>query len=48
MFARWGLFVYRRRRAFVVGAVAFALFMGFFGLNASSHLSSGGWLEFEL
>ena len=39
------LFVYRSRRVFVIGAVAFALLMGFFGLSASSHLSSGGWLD---
>ena len=45
MFTRWGAFVYRFRRPFVLGAVAFALLMGFFGLNASSHLSSGGWLD---
>ncbi len=45
MFARWGAFVYRSRRVVVLGAIAFALVMGFFGLNASSHLSSGGWLD---
>ena len=45
MFSRWGAFVYRFRRIFVVGAVAFALAMTFFGVNASSHLSSGGWLD---
>jgi putative drug exporter of the RND superfamily len=45
MFTRWGAFVYRFRRPFVVGSVALALVMGFFGLGASSHLSSGGWLD---
>jgi hypothetical protein len=45
MFSRWGAFVYRFRRPFVVGSVALALVMGFFGLGASSHLSSGGWLD---
>jgi uncharacterized membrane protein YdfJ with MMPL/SSD domain len=45
MFTRWGAFVYRFRRIFVVGAVAFALAMAFFGVSASSHLSSGGWLD---
>ena len=45
MFTRWGAFVYRFRRPFVVGSVALALAMGFFGLGASSHLSSGGWLD---
>jgi uncharacterized membrane protein YdfJ with MMPL/SSD domain len=45
MFTRWGAFVYRFRRFFVVGALAFALVMAFFGVNASSHLSSGGWLD---
>ena len=45
MFNRWGAFVYRFRRVIVAGAVAFALAMAFFGVNASSHLSSGGWLD---
>jgi RND superfamily putative drug exporter len=45
MFTRWGAFVYRFRRLFVAGAVAFAVAMSFFGVNASSHLSSGGWLD---
>jgi uncharacterized membrane protein YdfJ with MMPL/SSD domain len=45
MFSRWGAFVYRFRRPFVIGALAFALAMAFFGVNASSHLSSGGWLD---
>ncbi len=45
MFTRWGAFVYRLRRPIVVGAVAFALVMSYFGLSASSHLSSGGWLD---
>jgi uncharacterized membrane protein YdfJ with MMPL/SSD domain len=45
MFTRWGAFVYRFRRLFVGGAVAFALVMAFFGVSASSHLSSGGWLD---
>ena len=45
MFTRWGAFVYRFRRFFVGGAVAFALVMAFFGVSASSHLSSGGWLD---
>jgi uncharacterized membrane protein YdfJ with MMPL/SSD domain len=45
MFTRWGAFVYRFRRLFVVGAVGLALALGFFGVSASSHLSSGGWLD---
>jgi uncharacterized membrane protein YdfJ with MMPL/SSD domain len=45
MFTRWGAFVYRFRRFFVAGTLAFALVMAFFGVSASSHLSSGGWLD---
>jgi RND superfamily putative drug exporter len=45
MFTRWGAFVYRFRRFFVAGTLAFALIMAFFGVSASSHLSSGGWLD---
>src|ERR1035437_8012092 len=45
MFTPWGAFVYRFRRLFVVGAVGLALALGFFGVSASSHLSSGGWLD---
>jgi uncharacterized membrane protein YdfJ with MMPL/SSD domain len=45
MFTRWGAFVYRFRRIFVIGSVAFALALAFFGVSASSHLSSGGWLD---
>jgi uncharacterized membrane protein YdfJ with MMPL/SSD domain len=45
MFSRWGAFVFRFRRIFVIGPVVFALAMAFFGVSASSHLSSGGWLD---
>ncbi len=45
MFTRWGAFVYRFRRPVVVMAVAVAVVLGAFGLQASSHLSSGGWLD---
>ncbi len=45
MFSRWGAFVYRTRRVIVVASVIVAVAMGFFATNASSHLSSGGWLD---
>ncbi len=45
MFTRWGAFVYRFRRPVVLMAVAVAVVLGAFGLQASSHLSSGGWLD---
>ena len=45
MFSRWGAFVYRARRAIVLAFVIVAVAMGFFATNASSHLSSGGWLD---
>ena len=45
MFSRWGAFVYRARRPIVVGSLLVAVAMGFFATNASSHLSSGGWLD---
>jgi putative drug exporter of the RND superfamily len=45
MFSRWGAFVYRARRPIVVGSLLVAVAMGFFAINASSHLSSGGWLD---
>ncbi len=45
MFSRWGAFVYRRRRPVAVMAILVALVLGAFGLQASSHLSSGGWLD---
>ena len=45
MFSRWGAFVYRARRPIVLGSLLVAVAMGFFATNASSHLSSGGWLD---
>ncbi|HEX7472759.1 MAG TPA: MMPL family transporter [Candidatus Limnocylindrales bacterium] len=45
MFSRWGAFVYRARRPIVVAALLIAVAMGFFATKASSHLSSGGWLD---
>ncbi len=45
MFTRWGAFVYRFRRPVAVIAVAVAVVLGVFGAQASSHLSSGGWLD---
>jgi RND superfamily putative drug exporter len=45
MFSRWGAFVYRARRPVAVLTVVVAFVLGSFGLSASSHLSSGGWLD---
>ncbi len=45
MFSRWGAFVYRFRRPVALLAVVAALGLGYLGLGASSHLSSGGWLD---
>ncbi len=45
MFTRWGAFVYRFRRPVALIAVAVAVVLGVFGAQASSHLSSGGWLD---
>ncbi|MGZ8502516.1 MAG: MMPL family transporter, partial [Candidatus Limnocylindrales bacterium] len=45
MFTHWGAFVYRFRRPVSLAAVVVALGLGFFGVEASSHLSSGGWLD---
>ncbi len=47
MFSRWGAFVYRFRRPVAVASVAVAVVLGVFGAQASSHLSSGGWLDTE-
>jgi RND superfamily putative drug exporter len=45
MFTRWGAFVYRFRRPVALAAVVVAIGLGFVGLDASRHLSSGGWLD---
>jgi RND superfamily putative drug exporter len=45
MFSRWGAFVYRFRRPVVIVAIALAAVMSVFATRASSHLSSGGWLD---
>ncbi|MFN8621029.1 MAG: hypothetical protein U0869_09830, partial [Chloroflexota bacterium] len=44
MFAAWGRFVYRHRRAVAVITLVITLAMGFFASSISSHLSSGGWI----
>jgi RND superfamily putative drug exporter len=45
MFSRWGAFVYRYRRPVVLVAIAVAVGLSVFASQASSHLSSGGWLD---
>ena len=45
MFSRWGAFVYRFRRPVALLAIVVAVVFGAFGLQASSQLSSGGWLD---
>ena len=45
MFSRWGRFVYRFRRPVALLSVALAIALSVFGVQASSHLSSGGWLD---
>ena len=44
MFAAWGRFVYRHRRAVAVTTLIATLVLGFFAANVTSHLSSGGWI----
>ena len=45
MFTRWGAFVYRRRRWLVLLAFLIAGGLGSLAGTASSHLTSGGWLD---
>ena len=45
MFTRWGAFVYRRRRWLAVLAIVVAGGFGSLAGSASSHLTSGGWLD---
>ncbi len=45
MFSRWGAFVYRFRRPVALVAILVAVGLGYFGIQASQHLSSGGWLD---
>ena len=44
MFSAWGRFVYRRRRAVAIISILLALAGGAFAGQATSVLSSGGWL----
>jgi RND superfamily putative drug exporter len=44
VFAAWGRFVYRHRRAVAVTTLIATLVLGFFAANVTSHLSSGGWI----
>jgi RND superfamily putative drug exporter len=45
MFSRWGAFVYRFRRPIVFLAIAVAVAASTLAAQASSALSSGGWLD---
>ena len=45
MFTRWGGFVYRRRRWLALLAIVVAGVFGSLAGTASSHLTSGGWLD---
>jgi len=45
MFSRWGAFVYRFRRTVAILAVVIAIASSFLAAQASSALSSGGWLD---
>ena len=45
MFSRWGAFVYRFRRPVALITIAIAIGLSVFAAQASSHLSSGGWLD---
>ncbi len=45
MFSRWGAFVYRFRRPIALIAVVIALASSVLATQASSALSSGGWLD---
>ena len=44
MFAAWGRFVYRHRRAVAVVTLVFTVLMGISAASVTSHLSSGGWI----
>ena len=44
MFAAWGRFVHRHRRAVVAVSLLLTLVMGYFASSVMSHLSSGGWI----
>ena len=45
MFSRWGAFVYRFRRPIVVLAILLAVAASTLAVQASSAMSSGGWLD---
>jgi RND superfamily putative drug exporter len=45
MFSRWGAFVYRHRRAVLLLSIVVALAAATLATQASSALSSGGWLD---
>jgi RND superfamily putative drug exporter len=45
MFSRWGAFVYRHRRPVVLLSIVVALAAATLATQASSALSSGGWLD---
>jgi RND superfamily putative drug exporter len=45
VFSRWGAFVYRRRRWIVGLSIVLAAVFGTLATDASSHLTTGGWLD---
>jgi putative drug exporter of the RND superfamily len=45
MFTRWGGFVYRRRRWLALFAIVVAAGFGSLAGSATSHLTTGGWLD---
>jgi Predicted drug exporters of the RND superfamily len=45
VFRRWGAFVYRFRRPVAVVAILVAAGLSVFAAQATSHLSSGGWID---
>ena len=44
VFAAWGRFVYRHRRAVVAASLLLTIVMGYFASSVMSHRSSGGWI----
>ena len=45
MFSRWGAFIYRFRRVVFIVSIVVAASAGTLAASASSHLTTGGWLD---